>query len=413
MIYDGLLLLILLYHTWRGAARGVTWQLAGIAAILLCFLFAAPLSISVAPIIQLDPPLNRYVAMLAIYLVFSLGSFAVARTIRGLLETLRFQEFDRHLGTVMGLFKGATLCLILTFFVVTISESAREQVLRRPGGRLAGYVLYRIDGILPRELHAVLAPYFQKIEGELIEIAVEEEQRGNQPNSFNLPFDLDPRDDSSHETDGDDQQRAEDPSDADTDLIAKDAKSQEPTSDSVIRPEQLWNNLAGSMVERLKGQVSEALRGALSGGGGTPSAEGLESTQDTVRPATPRSRQGGASRLDTPVIPRDRRPTLTAVDDPEVDRLLGEICLAFTGREATRQQLHQQVSALLDGVPATLARQALTDWRADLYGTLPDPDPETDIDTPLEQRILRQISKARISLQDLPDGVQSRLRRTR
>ncbi|MFN9957796.1 MAG: hypothetical protein ACK55I_32220, partial [bacterium] len=79
----------------------------------------------------------------------------------------------------------------------------------------------------------MLAPYFQKIEGELIEIAVEEEQRGNQPNSFNLPFDLDPRDDSSHETDGDDQQRAEDPSDADTDLIAKDAKSQEPTSDSV------------------------------------------------------------------------------------------------------------------------------------------------------------------------------------
>jgi uncharacterized membrane protein required for colicin V production len=42
MYYDALLLLILLYNTWRGAARGVTWQLAGIAAILLCFLFAAP-----------------------------------------------------------------------------------------------------------------------------------------------------------------------------------------------------------------------------------------------------------------------------------------------------------------------------------------------------------------------------------
>jgi hypothetical protein len=55
----------------------------------------------------------------------------------------------------------------------------------------------------------------------------------------------------------------------------------------------------------------------------------------------------------------------------------------------------------------------LADWRADLYGTLPDPDPGTDIDTPLENRILRQLTKARISLQDLPDGVQSRLKRTR
>jgi hypothetical protein len=68
---------------------------------------------------------------------------------------------------------------------------------------------------------------------------------------------------------------------------------------------------------------------------------------------------------------------------------------------------------MLDGVPATLARQALADWRSDLYGTLPDPDPGTDIDTPLEERILRQLSKARLSLQDLPHGVQSRLQRTR
>jgi hypothetical protein len=71
------------------------------------------------------------------------------------------------------------------------------------------------------------------------------------------------------------------------------------------------------------------------------------------------------------------------------------------------------VELLLEGVPATLARQALVDWRADLYGTVPDPDPGTELETPLEDRILRQMTKSRIGLQDLPSGVQSRLKQPR
>jgi uncharacterized membrane protein required for colicin V production len=413
MFYDALLLLILLYHTWRGAARGVTWQLAGLAAILLCFLFAAPLSIQVAPLIKLDPPLNRYVAMLAIYLAFSLGSFAAARTIRGLLETLRFQEFDRHLGAVMGFLKGATLCLIMTFFVVTISESAREQVLRRPGGRLAGYLLYRIDGILPRELHGLLAPHFDKIEGELIEIAVEEEKQGKSPHPLGLPFDLDPRQDSEADRGQDDLTAATDQASEERAVETGDSSDSEPTRQEVGAGDRLWNDLAGALVGRLKDQVSEAVRGAFTQRAEPSGGEVDEDSREPLAPEAPGPRRDNATRLDTPLIPRDRRPDLTAADDPEVDRLLEEICRAFSGRDSTRQQLQRQVTGLLDGVPATLARQALADWRADLYGTLPDPDPGTDIETPLEERILRQLSKARLSLQDLPNGVQSRLKRTR
>lgn len=428
MFYDALLLLILLYNTWRGAARGVTWQLAGLAAILLCFLFAAPLSIQFAPLISLDPPLNRYVAMLAIYLLFSLGSFAAARTIRGLLETLRFQEFDRHLGAVMGFLKGATLCLIMTFFVVTISSSAREQLLRRPGGRLAGYLLYRIDGILPRELHSVLAPHFHKIEGELIEIAVEEERQGKSAHPLGLPFDLDPRDDARDDTRDDTRDvahsdAAHDPDtpggdDPETNLLgASETTPDEGTAaasaDRNSAPDPLWNDLAGALVGRLKNQVSEAIRDAFPQIG-TPINEELDPpVAPSPRETSPVPKRNRSAPLNTPLVPRERRPALTAADDPEVDRLLNEICQVFSGRDATRQQLQRQVTTLLDGVPATLARQALADWRADLYGTLPDPDPGTDIDTPLEDRILRQLSKARLSLQDLPNGVQSRLKRTR
>ncbi|MFN8855443.1 MAG: CvpA family protein [Planctomycetaceae bacterium] len=416
MFYDALLLLILLYNTWRGAARGVTWQLAGIAAILLCFLFAAPLSISVAPMISLDPPLNRYVAMLAIYLAFSLGSFAVARMIRSLLESLRFQEYDRHLGGVMGFLKGATLCLVMTFFVVTLSESAREKVLRSPGGRLAGYLLYKSAGVLPQEIDGFLSPHFRKIEGELIEIAVEEEQQGKPGHPLGLPFDLDPRND-------DEGKRSEDevaPEESSDPVATTEESSPGSPRDAVGKTDPLWNDLAGTLVGRLRKQVSETLRGAFPDLGGVEgSAEGQAGPVDAADDRSP----VGNDRLQprtrpqppaaTPLVPRERRPTVTAAEDPEVDRLLKEIAQAFSGRESTRQQLQRQVELLLEGVPATLARQALVDWRADLYGTVPDPDPGTELETPLEDRILRQMTKSRIGLQDLPSGVQSRLKQPR
>src|SRR5262245_38343757 len=105
MWYDALMLAILLFTTIRGAAKGMAWQLAAIAALVLCFLFATPLSLVVAPSINLAPPLNRWVAMLAIYLAFSFGCFSIARLLRGWLEELRFTEYDRHLGALFGLLK--------------------------------------------------------------------------------------------------------------------------------------------------------------------------------------------------------------------------------------------------------------------------------------------------------------------
>ena len=103
---------ILLITTIRGAAKGVAWQLAGIGALVLCFLFATPLSLTIAPMIKLAPLLNRWVAMLGIYLVFSFGTFAIARGFREALEKAKFVEFDRHMGALFGLFKGAIMAEI-------------------------------------------------------------------------------------------------------------------------------------------------------------------------------------------------------------------------------------------------------------------------------------------------------------
>lgn len=159
MLYDGLILLVLVLAAWRGAAKGLAWQVAWIGGIVLCFLFATPLSLFVTPHIKLDPPLNRWVAMLLIYVAFSFGCFAIARTLRGWLEEAKFQEFDKHLGAVLGLAKGVAIALVLTFFLLGLSETARGYILKTNSGHAAVAAFRYLHPIMPREIEHVLERY--------------------------------------------------------------------------------------------------------------------------------------------------------------------------------------------------------------------------------------------------------------
>ena len=65
--FDAVMAGVLIIATMRGAAKGLVWQLAWIAAILLSFAFCEVASIAIAGAIPLDPPLNRWVAMFALH----------------------------------------------------------------------------------------------------------------------------------------------------------------------------------------------------------------------------------------------------------------------------------------------------------------------------------------------------------
>src|SRR5262245_1590046 len=164
MWYDVTMVGIVLYTTIRGSTKGIAWQLAAIGALLLCFAFATPLSLVVAPAIHLDPLLNRWVAMLGIYLVFSFICFGAARMFRNWLESWKFEEYDKHLGAMFGLVKGATICLVLTFFTVCLSAPAREYVLATYSGRASRVVMHRLTAVLPAEIDRVLEPYVDRLD---------------------------------------------------------------------------------------------------------------------------------------------------------------------------------------------------------------------------------------------------------
>ncbi|MFN0055558.1 MAG: CvpA family protein [Planctomycetales bacterium] len=370
MGYDLCMLGLLAYTTIRGASKGIAWQLAAIAALVLCFAFATPLSLAVAPAIHLDPPLNRWVAMLGIYLGFSFGCFAIARMARGWLEALKFEEYDRHLGALFGLLKGATLCLVITFFSVCLIESARGFVLHTRTGRLAGQVFHSLRGVMPAELDSVLAPYLKKFEAA--RVAQQDDQAAD--------FDLAERPEDTDEEDfRGSSRRPEAPSDDDS---AQDAGETQADGDLIDR-----------VVDAIGSQVKESVSDLV---------------HDTLAPQRESGRQE-RSRDDDP-DQEERPPNRPRPSEEEIQGLVQGISRLFS--RSTREQSRQQteIETLLHGIPPVVAKGVLLDWRADLLGTADDPDSETDVMTPLDHRLLRQLARQGVDLEDLPRPVRERLR---
>lgn len=171
MQYDLVVVLILVLATIHGSYRGFVSQLATVAALILAFACAGPVSTQLAPFISLQPPLDRWVAMLAAYVVLSLGCFIVARSLREGIEKAKLTEYDRHLGGVFGFVKGCVFCLVLTFFLVTLFEGSRSYIIGTAAGHpsktgyLSALILDRLYPIVPAQFAQAVDGYLHRYDG--------------------------------------------------------------------------------------------------------------------------------------------------------------------------------------------------------------------------------------------------------
>lgn len=392
MFYDLFTLVVLGFTTMRGAAKGIAWQLAGIAAIVLCFAFATPLSASFAPSIPLESPLNRWVAMLGIYLAFSFVTFGCARGFEGWLEKIKFKEYDQHLGAVFGLTKGVALSLVMTFFVVAIAHETRPYILRTYSGFAAAWIMDRLDTVMPEELHAELAPYIHELDQPGTQPqASSDNPAGRNPNQERTP-------DDGREEDGSafgysparhsGQTGAGNPSPA--------AGNLETDAESLIR------KIPAILDRELRKLVMEALKNTL--------PEDRAELVDKMNSAPPEKIQpiakawrSGKPASESQVV---RAPQQSLSEERA---LIREISKALSKRPEVQAQKSAEIEAALNGVPDQVAIAVLADWKSDLLAIDPDPDQDTDLATPLDVRIVRQLQRARVPLTRLSSDLQDRL----
>ncbi|MFK7821349.1 MAG: CvpA family protein [Planctomycetaceae bacterium] len=420
--FDFLVIGVLIFTTFRGLQRGFVWQLAWIAALVLCFGFAESFSIKLAPKIQefapqAKPPLDRWIAMLVLYLGFSFLSFGVARVLHGWIEKAKFKEYDRHLGGLFGFVKGVLICLVGTFFIITLSERARETVLGSKSGRAAAIVMNQLEPVLPKELAQILEPYMLK---------------------------LDPN----HSHDGDLDSGQLDPfgGSADDFLFGNTDQNAGDIRDQVEDAAQsgggaldgLWDQIRGAG----QGSGTNSDNGPIANGGGSNAPATLEgfiralptsmsrelkqSAADAYRNATPEQREQLVNQVQSS-LPEEvgnvlgrfqqlrngwnelNRPTENAPSQASRDNLLTQISEIFSDREGARVSFREKVNQRLTGVPGSVASAVLADWQADLKASGDDPDPTTNYKTSFDVRLYRQLQSAGVPIERLSQSLQERM----
>jgi membrane protein required for colicin V production len=383
MWYDFVTLGVLVYSTFRGAVKGIVWQLASISALLLCFVFAAQLSVVISPHIAVAPPLNRWIAMAVIYGLFSFASFAAARVLRGWIEKARFVEYDRHLGGILGFLKGATLSLLLTFFVVTLSTSAREQVLNSYSGHAAAIVMDRLHPVMPHELHDVLEPYIHQLDRPDLDLKHAHEGANGKSAPISVDADGNASDSANSRSPGG---PPPDPADDANEL------------ERIAELQQIVASLPGIFDAHLRTLVLRA----------------LENTSDADRAELLTKLRSGIPGL-VRMIAIDWQggkpvSTTNGADASARAGLLKEIGAVYSDFPDAQETVVEEIEWALVGVPDQVTLPLLRDWHADLLALHPDPDPATDMMTSLDARILRQLTKAGIPLTSLSSSLRDRLR---
>jgi len=409
MWYDVLALGVLGFFAVRGAMRGFIFQVASLAGIVLCFVFADAVANAAGPYVHLDPPLNHWVLMVASYLGFTFLCFLVARMLNDAITKCKLKEFDRHLGVAFGLVKGVLLILIMTFFIVTVSEGARASLKKSHTGRYCAIVMDRLEPILPNKMHMALEKYIHLLDSPDLPLIhshdpFEDSLSGN-GNGFSLgepstlpgttvpPIPANGTTPNGSSLWGQlqqlfDSQAQQVVNHAMQNLDPQSRTQLEQKLNSLVNsiPPQERANLQQQIVQAGAGQLQQYLDWRL-GQLGTPINPG---TGSTTPPAT------------TPGSPPpSAQQQLTLIRD---------IARVYSPQAAVQQNIEQDILRRLSGIPESVCQAVLQDWKADLLGTQPDPDPQTNQNAMIEDRILHQMQFQGVRMEQLSSDAQQRLR---
>lgn len=232
--YDIVMLAVLVLAAIFGAWKGMAWQVASLASVSLSVAAAVTFSPQLAPYLSQQEPWNRFLAMLILYVGTSLAVWLAFRMVSRVIERIKLKEFDAQMGAAFGLLKGALLCLVITFFAVTLSESARQSILASKSGVIIARGIQHATPVLPEEVRQAIGQYLDRLEDQL--------DPGYQPSTERLPLFSSGASDI-HET----IQKGADAVDAASDVIER-VRTALPAAESLMRSAQEHEGRGGAPI---------------------------------------------------------------------------------------------------------------------------------------------------------------------
>ena len=171
--YDLFMIIILAAAVIWGAWKGLAWQLASLASIVLSYIvalyFRQPLAGLLSQQVELTPPLDVGLSMLILFLGTSLVVWVGFNLVSEAITKVKLKEFDRQVGALLGLAKGVLLCTVITLFAVTIvSNDQREQIYKSRSGYYISVLLKKVEPVLPTEVQDRLEPYQENLQQNVL-----------------------------------------------------------------------------------------------------------------------------------------------------------------------------------------------------------------------------------------------------
>lgn len=459
MWYDIVVLVILVWFMARGASRGLIWQLAGIAGIVLCLMFSETFAAVAGPYITFDPPYNEWAALFGAYLFFTFVAFGAARILNRGIEKAEMKEFNRHLGATFGLLKGVVVALVLTFFIATL-PSMHETIKNSKSGRIAARIMNHIHPAMPEKLHAALEKYIHSLDDVSVEGPLFQDENGNEdPLAKAVKDAAQALEDTGSEiaekvrsktslprrTDAEDEPSNpfEQPSFDDSEVKPHSApyagvRSSIPGKKGTATPPAtrtsipkrrteaedepttttFWSDIRGALGDDAHTVLNDALDSLDPETKAKLQSQMLEVVKKTGSEQLPvlkeRLLEAGVNEIQGVISSLSRQTSANQRTDKaaaaaERERLLTEISELRSTFPQVQSKIQAEVRGLTAGVPDDVVIEALRDWKADLSRDPRDPDSETDSTTTIEMRVLRQLERARIHVEDLAGDVQERL----
>jgi membrane protein required for colicin V production len=167
-IYDVLMVVILVAAALLGAWKGLAWQVASVGSIVLSYLVALTFRVPVAAMIDAAEPWNMFLAMLLLYVGTSAAVWIGFNMIRGVIDRFKLKEWDRQTGALLGLAKGALLCILTTFFaLMLLGPAQREQIIHSNSGYAIAVVIHNAGAVMPKEVDELVGPYLEDFGNKL------------------------------------------------------------------------------------------------------------------------------------------------------------------------------------------------------------------------------------------------------
>lgn len=155
--YDVVMLVILGGAVFFGFWKGLAWQIASLAAIVLSYIVSVNFREPVSQFIQAAEPWNRIGAMLILFLGTSLIIWTIYARVKSRIKKMELGGFDRQAGALLGAVKGGLLCMVVTMFAVSLmGDKASNAIQASKFGPYVEDAIIHAPSIVPGEIASVI-----------------------------------------------------------------------------------------------------------------------------------------------------------------------------------------------------------------------------------------------------------------